>query len=86
LSRPLDIVQAVSNLKAVLEILSRIEAKIIGPSSYAAYLIKVLQKQGGDVTIYNNLCAKPPTPTTQDGIAIIGMAEKGLGSDNLKEF
>ncbi|KAB8275833.1 hypothetical protein BDV30DRAFT_236087 [Aspergillus minisclerotigenes] len=41
---------------------------------------------GGKFLFDDNLSAKPPTPESRDGIAIIGMAGKGPGSDDLEEF
>ncbi|KAI2478997.1 Polyketide synthase module protein [Pyrenophora tritici-repentis] len=86
LSRPLDITQAVSNLDAALEASQHIDAKIIGPSSHTTYLAKVLQTAGRGVSIQNDLSTSPQTSGTSNGIAIVGMAGKGPGSDDLEEF
>ncbi|KAL1793813.1 hypothetical protein ACET3X_007234 [Alternaria dauci] len=86
LSRPLDIVQAVSNLNAARGASKDIEAKIIGPSSHTTYLAKCLQTAGKEVLIQNGFPANPQTSGTNDGIAIVGMAGKGPGSDDLEEF
>ncbi|KAK2758262.1 polyketide synthase pks13 [Arachnomyces sp. PD_36] len=63
-----------------------IDIKIMGPSSHTAYLAKALQTAGREVSIHDDLSAKPPTSDSRDGIAIIGMAGKGPGSDDLEEF
>jgi 3-oxoacyl-(acyl-carrier-protein) synthase len=86
LSRPLDIVQAFSNLNAALGASKDIEAKIIGPSSHTTYLVKCLQTAGKEVFVQNGFLASPQTSGTNDGIAIVGMAGKGPGSDDLEEF
>ncbi|PKX89227.1 type I polyketide synthase [Aspergillus novofumigatus IBT 16806] len=86
LSRPLNIVQAVSKLNANLGTSRHVNVKIMGPSSHAVYLVKALQTAGREVSIHDDLSAKPPSSDSRNGIAIIGMAGKGPGSDNLEEF
>nr|L7XAV2.1 RecName: Full=Non-reducing polyketide synthase curS2; AltName: Full=Dehydrocurvularin biosynthesis protein 2 [Aspergillus terreus]AGC95321.1 CURS2 [Aspergillus terreus] len=86
LARPLNIVQAVSKLNAALGTSTHVDFKIMGPSSHAAYIAKVLQTAGREVSLQDRITAKPPTPDSRDGIAIVGMAGKGPGSDDLEEF
>ncbi|KAK2786783.1 polyketide synthase pks13 [Onygenales sp. PD_12] len=86
LSRPLNIVQAISKLNANLGTSGHIDVKVMGPSSHTAYLAKALQNAGREVSIQDDLSKKPPTSDSRDGIAIIGMAGKGPGSDDLEEF
>ncbi|KAJ4315567.1 Non-reducing polyketide synthase Dhc5 [Neodidymelliopsis sp. IMI 364377] len=85
LSRPLNIVQTVENLKATLSLSQSVEINLIGPSSHVSHLVKSLQAAGKEVSVENYLSA-PVFPVKQDGIAIIGMAGKGPGSDSLEEF
>lgn len=86
LARPLSIVQAISKLNANLGKAQHVNFKIMGPSSHAAYISKVLQTAGREVSLHDDITAKPPTPDSRDGIAIVGMAGKGPGSDDLDEF
>ncbi|KAL6232447.1 hypothetical protein BDW75DRAFT_247181 [Aspergillus navahoensis] len=86
LSRPLNIVQAVSKLNANLGTSRHVDVKLMGPSSHATYLVKALQTAGKEVSIHDDLSAKPPSSDRRNGIAIVGMAGKGPGSDDLEEF
>lgn len=86
LARPLSIVQAVSKLNANLEASQNINLKIMGPSSHAAYISKALQTAGREVSFHDEISARQTIPESRDGIAIIGMAGKGPGSDDLDEF
>jgi zearalenone synthase (nonreducing iterative type I polyketide synthase) len=85
LSRPLNIVQTIGNLKATLSLAQSVEIKLMGPSSHASHLIKSLQVAGREISVENHLSA-PVSSVKRDGIAIIGMAGKGPGSDSLEEF
>ncbi|KAJ6133989.1 conidial yellow pigment biosynthesis polyketide synthase [Penicillium sp. IBT 18751x] len=86
LARPLSIVQAVSKLNASLGTSQHVDLKIMGPSSHAAYITKALQTAGRGVSLHDDISARPTTPESRDGIAIVGMAGKGPGSDDLDEF
>ncbi|KAF8850827.1 conidial yellow pigment biosynthesis polyketide synthase [Acephala macrosclerotiorum] len=86
LSRPLNIVQAVNKLNANLGTPRYVDARIIGPSSHATYLVKVVQTTGRKVSIHDNPSAQPPSSDPRGGIAIVGMAGKGPGSDDLEEL
>ncbi|KAL4948626.1 conidial yellow pigment biosynthesis polyketide synthase [Aspergillus filifer] len=86
LSSPLSIVQAVNKLNAALGTSRHVDVKVMGPSSHASYLTKSLQSAGREVSLHDEISAKRPTPDSRDGIAIIGMAGKGPGSNNLDEF
>ncbi|KAF2679047.1 conidial yellow pigment biosynthesis polyketide synthase [Lentithecium fluviatile CBS 122367] len=86
LSRPLDIVQAVSKLNANLRTARHVDTKIVGPSYHATYLVKVLQTAGREVSVHDDLSAQPPSSDELGGIAIVGIGGKGPGSDDLEEF
>ncbi|KAJ6190544.1 conidial yellow pigment biosynthesis polyketide synthase [Penicillium mononematosum] len=86
LARPLSIVQAVSKLDDNLGTSQHVDFKIMGPSSHAAYIVKVLRTAGREVSLHDDISARRTTPESQDGIAIVGMAGKGPGSDDLDEF
>ncbi|KAJ5437643.1 hypothetical protein N7445_006187 [Penicillium cf. griseofulvum] len=91
LSRPLDVTQAVGKLSAKL--LGAHTARIIqlGTSSHVPYLASVLKETERSVLVQNQNslfdAESEGTLSSQSGrIAIVGMAERGPGSDNIEEF
>ena len=90
LSRPLDITQAVGKLKSKLEGIGAVRVIQVGSSSHTPYLSSVLKVAGRIVSVYDQQSLRH----VDDGgaslkpgrIAIVGMAGRGPGSDNVNEF
>lgn len=91
MSVQLDIVQIVSKLSSGLGTAQHVDVKMMGPSSHEVYLANVLKAGLGMlkrvVSIDNDLVAQPASEGVREGaIAVVGMAGKGPGSENLEEF
>lgn len=91
LSRPLDIVKVVGELKASLgPITKELNIKAIGPSSHLTYLASALKAPGRHVAISPEISAGSPRmnmrPSSSGRIAVVGMAGRGPGCDNLDEL
>jgi 3-oxoacyl-(acyl-carrier-protein) synthase len=89
LSRPLNIVKAISKLHSHLGTTCNVNAKVMGPSSHTTYLVKALQTGGRNVSVHDPLSAlyaPAPSSSSEGGIAIVGMGAKGPGSEDLEEF
>ncbi|KAK8134346.1 hypothetical protein PG984_006358 [Apiospora sp. TS-2023a] len=88
LSRPLDILQVLGDLKKHLGDSPQVDLKIMGPSSHTTYLVKTLQIPGRNISISNHLEGQETIADADTGgrIAIVGMGGKGPGSDDLEEF
>ena len=90
LSRPLDVTQVVGKLNSKLERDSAVRVIQVGSSSHAPYLASVLKAAGRDLSIQDHHSLRP----SDDGgasfknnrIAIVGMAGRGPGSDNVDDF
>lgn len=90
LSRPLDITQAVGKLTSEIEGASAVRVIQVGSSSHAPYLTSVLKMTGMSVSVLDQRSLKhigDGDPCSKTGrIAIVGMAGRGPGSDNVDEF
>lgn len=88
LSRPLDIVKVVSELRASLGPTNELNIKAIGPSSHLTYLASALKAPGRHVTVFPEISAAPRVSTKlySGRIAVVGMAGRGPGCDNLDEL
>ncbi|KAK7977950.1 hypothetical protein PG988_005440 [Apiospora saccharicola] len=88
LSRPLDIRQVLGDLKRHLGDAPQVDLKIMGPSSHTTYLVKTLQILGRNTSVSNRLEDQETIADADTGgrIAIVGMGDKGPGSDDLEEF
>ncbi|KIM92530.1 hypothetical protein OIDMADRAFT_62490 [Oidiodendron maius Zn] len=89
LSRPLDIMQAVSRLNSKLDGVGAVRVIQVGPSSHTPYLASVLKAAGRDVSVqgqHSLLHADDGGASLKGRIAIVGMAGRGPGSDNVDEF
>lgn len=90
LSRPLDIPQAVGKLNAKLDGVETVRVIQIGTTSHAPYLLGGLKGPGRHVSVQDAqslLQAPLSTSSSQAGrIAIVGMAGRGPGCDNVDEF
>ncbi|MCJ1312673.1 polyketide synthase pks13 [Agyrium rufum] len=90
LSRPLDLTQALSKLKSKLDGADDVRILQIGSSSHAPYLASVLRAAGRDLIVLDQAALRPienEGNTSKAGrIAIVGMAGRGPGSDNVEEF
>lgn len=90
LARPLDITQAVGKLNSKLDGVDAVRVIQVGLSSHAPYLASVLKAAGRDVSVQDQHSLQH----ADDGgasfkagrIAIVGMAGRGPGSDNVDEF
>lgn len=88
LSRPLDIVKVVNELKASLGPCSELGIKAIGPSSHLSYLSTAFKAPGRQVTILPEISAQhraSARPST-GRIAVVGMAGRGPGFEHLDEL
>ncbi|KAH7305603.1 hypothetical protein B0I35DRAFT_361901 [Stachybotrys elegans] len=90
LSRPLDITRAVSQLDEKLDGMDAVRIIQLGTSSHAPYMAGVFKASGRDVAVLDAKSLLPAedatTPPPPGRIAIVGMAGRGPGSDNVDEF
>ena len=90
LARPLDIPQVVDKLSSKLEQAEAVKVISVGSCSHAPYLASVLKAAGKDVSVQDQqtlLRAEDgDAPSMSGRIAIVGMAGRGPGSDNVDEF
>jgi iterative type I PKS product template protein len=90
LGRPLDITQVVSSLSSKLEGVRSIRLIQVGNSSHAPYVASVLKKAGREVSVQDQhslLNSDDIGASLMAGrIAIVGMAGRGPGSENVDEF
>lgn len=88
LSRPLDVVKVVNDLKASLALGNDLDVKSMGPSSHLNYLDSALKAAGRHVTIRQEMSADPRAGARPSSgrIAVVGMAGRGPGCDSLDEF
>lgn len=93
LSRPLDITQVADKLNSRLdeEGLRTVRLVQVGSSSHAPYVASVLRKTAGkDVSMYDQHSLRQTDDVGANlktgRIAIVGMAGRGPGSDNVEEF
>ncbi|RFN53982.1 non-reducing polyketide synthase [Fusarium flagelliforme] len=86
LSRPLDIKHVVHQLSSKLRSFPQLHVKPIGPCSHLSYLTSVLKSAGRTVSIADDHPPSTPPKVLPGRIAIVGMAGRGPGSDNVEEF
>lgn len=90
LARPLDITQVVGKLNSKLDGAGAVRIIQVGSSSHAPYLASVLKASGRDVSVQDQhslLDADDGGASLMAGrIAIVGMAGRGPGSDDIDEF
>ncbi|KAG7289996.1 Non-reducing polyketide synthase rads2 [Staphylotrichum longicolle] len=91
LSRSLDIPQAVGKLNTKLEGAETVKVLQIGTTSHAPYLLNALKGPTRHVSIQDaqSLLEAPTSTSSSQGggrIAIVGMAGRGPGCDNVDEF
>ncbi|KXH65978.1 beta-ketoacyl synthase domain-containing protein [Colletotrichum salicis] len=87
-SRPLDIVEVVTGMNKHLGSCRQVDIKVIGTSSHTSYLAAALKQPGRTITVQHEIGANQRTQQDipSDRIAIVGMAGRGPGSDDLDEF
>jgi hypothetical protein len=85
LSLPLDITKVVNQLNSWLGC-RQLDVKVIGPSSHTPYLASVLRKTGSKASFHSDITLDRNKQSTSGRVAIVGMAGRGPGSDNLEEF
>lgn len=85
LSLPLDITKVVGQLNAKLSP-CRLEIRVIGPSSHTSYIGSALKAAGSTVSFHYDKSLEQTQLPGLGRIAIVGMAGRGPGSDNLEEF
>jgi zearalenone synthase (nonreducing iterative type I polyketide synthase) len=88
LARPLNIVQVVEKLNSKVGGAGAAKIIQVGPSSHASHVASVLKASGKDVSIQDqHSLVESETESFMTGrIAIVGMAGRGPGSDNVDEF
>ena len=85
LSLPLDITKVMGQLNAKLGS-CHLDIRVIDPSSHTPYIASALKAAESTVSFqYDNSLEQTQLPNL-GRIAIVGMAGRGPGSDNLKEF
>ncbi|KAI1771029.1 non-reducing polyketide synthase [Hypoxylon cercidicola] len=89
LSRPLDIREVIAKLESQMKAGNTV--RILQPctSSHAPYLASVLNRGGREVSVQDQHCllqADDVASLKPGRIAIVGMAGRGPGSDNVDEF
>ncbi|EHK96622.1 putative Conidial yellow pigment biosynthesis polyketide synthase [Glarea lozoyensis 74030] len=90
LARPLNLTEVIDKINSKLDGISSVRVIQVGSSSHAPYLASVLKTQDRQVSIQGQHALLQ----TDDGaaslmagrIAIVGMAGRGPGSDNVDEF
>ncbi|KAF6807044.1 beta-ketoacyl synthase domain-containing protein [Colletotrichum musicola] len=87
-AKPLDIVEVFTALNKHLVSSKEIDIHIIGTSSHTPSLAAALKAPGRIVRVHHEIGAEGEAEATNSSgrIAIVGMAGKGPGSDNLDEF
>ncbi|TLD17653.1 uncharacterized protein PgNI_00006 [Pyricularia grisea] len=89
-SRPLDIVEVVKGMAKHLDSCDQIDIKVLGTSGHTPYIATALKKQGRAVNVHHIIGAPKNQIShvvqSPNGIAIVGMAGRGPGSDDLEEF
>ncbi|KAF6830254.1 beta-ketoacyl synthase domain-containing protein [Colletotrichum plurivorum] len=87
-AKPLDIVEVFTALNKHLACSKDIDIHIIGNSSHTPSLAAALKAPGRTVRVHHGIGAEREAEATNSSgrIAIVGMAGKGPGSDNLDEF
>lgn len=88
LSRPLDIVKVVSDLKSSLGSSNDLDIKAMGPSSHLSYLASALKAPGRHVAIRPEMSEEPQAGASpySGRIAVVGMAGRGPGCEDLDEL
>ncbi|KAL8910261.1 MAG: hypothetical protein Q9171_004425 [Xanthocarpia ochracea] len=85
LSLPLDITKVLGQLSA--KICSRhLDVRVIGPSSHIPFIANALKAGGSTVSFQHDKSLEEVQLPGRGQIAIVGMAGRGPGSDNLEEF
>ncbi|KAI3557779.1 beta-ketoacyl synthase domain-containing protein [Colletotrichum abscissum] len=87
-SQPLDIVEVVAEMNKHLGSCQQVDIKVIGTSSHTSYLTTALKQQGRTINVQHEIGANQRNQQDRpsDRIAIVGMAGRGPGSDDLDEF
>lgn len=85
LSLPLDITKVIRQFNTWLGPRHR-EVKVIGPSSHTPYLINATKSMGSTISLHGDKSLETSHLAGSGRIAIVGMAGRGPGSDNLEEF
>ena len=90
LSCPLDISQAVGKLSSRLGQVGAVRVIQLGSSSHTPYVAGVVKAAGNTVSVHDHSSLRPvddePGSLRTGRIAIVGMAGRGPGSDNVDEF
>lgn len=90
LARPLDLTGVMGKIKSRLDRVSSIRVIQVGPSGHAPYLASVLKEPGRAISIQDQHALLQGNETDASlmagRIAIVGMAGRGPGSDNVDEF
>ncbi len=85
LSLPLDITKVIGQLNSWLG--SRhLDVKVIGPSSHTPYLASAFKGAGSTASFHTDKSLERTHLPSSGRVAIVGMAGRGPGSDNLEEF
>ncbi|KAJ0329999.1 hypothetical protein COL5a_003829 [Colletotrichum fioriniae] len=87
-SRPLDIVEVVADMNKHLGSCRQVEIKVIGTSSHTSYLSTALKQKGRSISVQHEIGANQSSQQDRPSgrIAIVGMAGRGPGSNDLDEF
>ncbi|KAL8807191.1 MAG: hypothetical protein Q9182_000873 [Xanthomendoza sp. 2 TL-2023] len=85
LSLPLDITNVMGQLSAKLGPRD-LEITVVGPSSHTPYIATALKAAGSTVSLQYEESLHQPQSSVPGPIAIVGMAGRGPGCDNLEEF
>lgn len=85
LSLPLDITKVMKQLNTWLGVRYR-DVRVLGPSSHTSYLVNVTKSTGSTISLQTDRSLENSKVSTTGRIAIVGMAGRGPGSDNLEEF
>ena len=90
LARPLDITRVVKQLNSALDSIDAATVIQLGASGHAPYLAGVLKESGKTVSVQdqNSLLRADGTDASlmSGKVAIVGVAGRGPGSDNIDEF
>ena len=85
LSLPLDIPMVIDQLNLRLDS-HKLDVRVIGPSSHTSYIAAVLKGPGRTVSLQMDKSLELQQTSSSGKIAIVGMAGRGPGCENLAEY
>lgn len=85
LSMPLDTTKVVGQLASWLGP-RHLDVKVVGPSSHTPYLASTLKSAGSTLSFHTDKSLEQIHRPNSGRVAIVGVAGRGPGSDNVEEL